>query len=132
MQCLFILLGLLDHRNLKNMSFNVSRYEESGLGRLENRWFSFERKILLIIVIFPSGVKYFLFQWDTNLPICVIEYEKFNSIISGRLTENFIPSKLNFAIFQSKFLGISLSIENFLPYPEKFCLFCINFYFRGI
>ena len=52
--------------------------------------------------------------------ICVTLFGKFNSITSGRLTENFIPSKLNLAIFQSKFLGISLSVENFFPYPDKF------------
>ena len=53
------------------MSFNVSRYDKYGLGRLENRWFTFERKVLLITIIFPSGVKYLLFQWDTKLRISV-------------------------------------------------------------
>ena len=81
------------------MSFNVSRYEEPGLGRLENRWFSFERKVLFNHHYFSNGVKYLFCQWDTNLLICVILCEKFNSIISDRLREKIVFELLHLQHF---------------------------------
>ena len=58
-----------------------------GFGKMRNRWLNLANKKVLITVIFPNGVRYFLFHIFISSLISSILALKFKSIILERSTE---------------------------------------------